>query len=51
MTMRSMKKQRVIIQLDLETVEALKKIQEQTGASISEIVRRFVKAGLAARKK
>jgi hypothetical protein len=40
-----------MIQFETETIEALKKIQEQTGASISEIVRRFVKAGLAARKK
>lgn len=40
-----------MIQLEPETIATLKKIQEQTGASIAEIVRRFIKAGLAARKK
>jgi hypothetical protein len=46
-----MKKHRILIQFDVATMDALKKAQEQTGASIAEIVRRFVKAGLAARKK
>ena len=46
-----MKKIRVMIQFEAEMIAALKKIQEQTGASIAEIVRRFVKAGLAAREK
>lgn len=46
-----MKKLRILIQFDVETMDALKKIQKQTGASIAEIVRRFVKTGLAARKK
>lgn len=48
---RCMKKHRILIQFDVATMDALKKVQEQTGASIAEIVRRFVKAGLAARKK
>ena len=46
-----MKKTRILIQFDVETLAALKKIQQETGASISEIVRRFVKAGLMRRKK
>lgn len=46
-----MKKIRVVVQFDTGTVKSLKKIQEETGASIAEIVRRFVKAGLAKRKK
>lgn len=46
-----MKKTRLMIQLEPETIKALKKIQEETGASIAEIVRRFIKAGLAGRKK
>jgi hypothetical protein len=40
-----------MVQFEAETVKALKKIQEETGASIAEIVRRFVKTGLAGRKK
>lgn len=46
-----MKKLRILIQFDVETMDALKKVQKQTGASIAEIVRRFVKAGLRGRVK
>ena len=37
-----MKKTRILIQLDEEQLEALRKIRTKTGASVAEIVRRAI---------